>query len=89
MAMTPKPPANDTASEPPPSEENKAAKSLRQRLEEAGIEVLPSEHPTREVLEESLKAAGFKVPPTGGGVTKELLESLGMKVLPPPAKFTA
>ena len=35
------------------------------------------------------EGSSFKVPPTGGGVTKELLESLGMKVLPPPAKFTA
>jgi hypothetical protein len=62
--MTPKPPADDTASRPPPSEENKSAKSLRQRLEEAGIEVLPSEDPTREVFTEaSLKAAGFKVLP--------------------------
>ena len=65
--MTPKPPADDTASEPPPSEENKPAKSLRQRLEEAGIEVLPSEDPTREVFtEESLKARGFRVPPMRG-----------------------
>jgi hypothetical protein len=40
---------------------------LRQRLEEAGIEVLPSEHPTREVFtEESLKARGFKVPSARG-----------------------
>jgi hypothetical protein len=57
-----------TASEPTPSdEENKPAKSLRQGLEEAGIEVLPSEDPTREVFtEESLKARGFKVPSARG-----------------------
>ena len=36
---------------PSPSEENnKPASSLRQRLEEAGIDVLPSEDPTREVF---------------------------------------
>jgi hypothetical protein len=48
---------------PEPSEENnKPAKSLRQKLEEAGIEVLPSEHPTREVFtEESLRTMGFKL----------------------------
>ena len=52
---------------PSPSEENNNAKSLRQRLEEAGIDVLPSEDPTREVFtEESLKACGFKVPSARG-----------------------
>ena len=70
---------------PPASEENnKPAKSLRQRLEEAGIEVLPSEHPTREVFtEESLEALGFKVPPRRGEVTRESLEALGFELLTP------
>ena len=54
----PKLPADETASEPTPSEENKPGKSLRQKLEEAGIEVLPGEHPTREVFTEaSLKGS--------------------------------
>jgi hypothetical protein len=50
----------------PSEENNKPAKSLRQRLEEAGIDVLPSENPTREVFaEESLRARGFIVPVDG------------------------
>jgi hypothetical protein len=40
---------------------------LRQKLEEAGIEVLPSEHPTREVFtEDSLRSMGIKVLPARG-----------------------
>jgi hypothetical protein len=75
---------NDKKPDAAPSVENKPKKSLRQRLEEAGIEVLPSEHPTREVFtEESLRALGFKVPPRRGEVTRESLEAMTLADLLP------
>ena len=68
----------------PASIQSPPESGLRQKLEEAGIEVLPSEHPTREVFtEESLKALGFKVPPRRGEVTRESLEALGFELLTP------
>jgi len=55
----PKPPADDAAPDPKPSE--KPAK----------------------FTEDSLREAGFEVPPSKGEVTREALEALGHKVIEP------